>query len=63
VIARDILTTQRVGRTASAALKEQQAANQQTDEDCRIQHNPHETSQMPFRNRVTIHIGPFDARQ
>jgi hypothetical protein len=57
--ARDILTTKRAGRTASTTLKEQQTANQQTQDDCCIQHNSHEVSQMRFQNRVTIHFHHF----
>jgi hypothetical protein len=62
LIARNVLTTERTRWTASPALYEEQAANQQTNEDCRIHHNPHETTEMPSRHRVLIHAGPFDAQ-
>jgi hypothetical protein len=60
---RDVLTAERVGWTASATLKEQEAADQQTNEDCRIQHNPHEMTdgRSGVPNHVAIHVRPFDA--
>jgi hypothetical protein len=60
---RDVLTAERVGWTASPTLKEQEAANQQTYEDCRIQHNPHEMTdgRTWVPNHVAIHVRPFDA--
>lgn len=61
VITRDILTAERARRAPSTILKEQQAANYEADEDCGIQHNSHEPTQMPLPHRVLIHLGPFDA--
>jgi hypothetical protein len=60
---RDVLTAERVGWTASATLKEEEAADQQTNQDCHIEHNPHEMTDGRSwgPNHVAIHVRPFDA--
>jgi hypothetical protein len=58
LIAGDVLTTERTDRTTSPALQEDQAANQLTKEECRIQHKPDETADRrpPVPQRAKIHV-------
>jgi hypothetical protein len=58
LIAGDTLTTERADRTASRALQEDQAANQQTKEDGHVQHKPYETAdrRTAVPQRAKIHV-------
>jgi hypothetical protein len=62
-VARDVLTTQRAGRTTSTTLKKQQTPEKQSHENYGIQDNSEKTTEVrtPVPNRVRIHTGPFDA--